>query len=176
MGCSMVILVVSLISEFHGKNIYAISAKPLEKRRIVTVKFSMELPVQFRDIDSVGHVNHAVYLQYMETARVEFLRGIGELDGGFYPRVILASARCEYYHPITDERRVTVTLWVSRIGNKSWDFDYTVENSSGLLYASGRTTIVAYDYKKESTAPITGSLRQKLEEHLEKPIKFRGAE
>jgi len=141
----------------------------------VAVKFSLELPVQFRDIDSVGHVNHAVYLQYMETARVEFLRSIGEIEGGFYPRVILASARCEYYHPIIDERLVTVSLWVSRIGNKSWDFDYTVENSSGLLYSSGRTTIVAYDYEKESTAPIAGNLRKKLEEHMEKPLKFHTA-
>src|SRR5437867_11932594 len=40
------------------------------------VKFSIELPVQFRDIDVMGHVNNATYLQYMETARVDQGGGI----------------------------------------------------------------------------------------------------
>src|SRR5438445_719403 len=43
------------------------------------VKFSIELPVQFRDIDVMGHVNNATYLQYMETARVELARRLGKL-------------------------------------------------------------------------------------------------
>ena len=38
------------------------------------MRLRIVLPVQFRDIDRMGHVNHAVYLQYMETARVELAR------------------------------------------------------------------------------------------------------
>lgn len=136
-------------------------------------KFRIRLPVQFRDIDVVGHLNHATYLQYMETARVEFLRSIDEMDG-FLPRVILASARCEYYRPIINERQVTVAMWVSRIGNRSWDFDYEVESSSGKLFASGRTAQVSYDYEKKSTTQITTDLRKKLEAHSGKPLKFKG--
>jgi acyl-CoA thioesterase FadM len=33
------------------------------------LKFSIDLPVQFRDIDVMGRVNNAAYLQYMETAK-----------------------------------------------------------------------------------------------------------
>lgn len=136
-------------------------------------KFRIWLPVQFRDIDVAGHVNHATYLQYMETARVELLRSIKEMDG-VRPRVILASARCEYYRPIIDERQVTVVIWVSRIGNRSWDFDYAVKSASGKLFAIGRTTQVSYDYEDRSTTQITEDTRKKLEGHAGKPLTFRG--
>jgi acyl-CoA thioester hydrolase len=135
-------------------------------------KFRIRLPVQFRDIDVAGHVNHATYFQYMETARVEFLRSMGQIDI-FHPRMILASAHCEYYRPIIKERRITVTVFVGRIGNRSWDFDYTIE-SPNLLHAKGRTTQVAYDYETRLPTQITKELRKKLEEHSGKPLKFKG--
>jgi len=53
------------------------------------VKFSIELPVQFRDIDVMGHVNNATYLQYMETARVELARSLGQVREGFRPGFII---------------------------------------------------------------------------------------
>jgi acyl-CoA thioester hydrolase len=31
----------------------------------------VEIPVRYRDIDSLGHVNNAVYITYLEQARVE---------------------------------------------------------------------------------------------------------
>lgn len=127
--------------------------------------------MQFRDIDVAGHVNHATYLQYMETARVEFLRSVGQIDI-FNPHMILASARCEYYRPIITERKITVTVWVSRISNRSWDFDYTIE-SHKQLHAKGRTTQVAYDYETRLPTPITKELREKLSAHSRKPLIFK---
>ena len=136
-------------------------------------KFRIRLPVQFRDIDVAGHVNHATYLQYMETARVEFLRSVGQIDI-FHPRMILASAHCEYYRPIIKERKITVTLWVSRISNRSWDFDYTIE-SPKRVHAWGRTTQVAYDYETRRPTQITKELRVKLRENSGKSLRFKGS-
>ena len=128
--------------------------------------------MQFRDIDVAGHVNHATYLQYMETARVEFLRSVGQIDI-FHPHMILASARCEYYRPIIKERKITVTVWVSRISNRSWDFDYTIQ-SPQRVHAKGRTTQVAYDYETRMPTPITKELGEKLRERYGKPLRFKG--
>jgi acyl-CoA thioester hydrolase len=137
------------------------------------VKFSIELPVQFRDIDVMGHVNHATYLQYMETARVELARSLGQVTEGFRSSFILASARCEFKKPITDERRITITVWVSRIGDRSWDLDYSIHGPKGVEYAVGSTTQVAYDYKTRSAVQISGKLKRELEKYLETPLKFR---
>ena len=137
------------------------------------MKFSIDLPVQFRDIDVMGHVNHATYLQYMETARVELARSLGQVTEGFRSSFILASARCEFKKPITNERRITVTVWVSRIGGRSWDLDYSIHGPRRVEYAVGRTTQVAYDYKTRSAAKISGKLKRELAKHLEAPLKFR---
>jgi len=121
----------------------------------------------------MGHVNHATYLQYMETARVELARSLGQVKKGFRSSFILASARCEFKKPITDERRITVLVWVSRIGGRSWDLDYTIRGPNRLEYAVGRTTQVAYDYKTRSAGQISRKLKRELAKHLEAPLKFR---
>jgi acyl-CoA thioester hydrolase len=137
------------------------------------LKFSIDLPVQFRDIDVMGHVNNATYLQYMETARVELARRLGQVREGFRPGFIIASARVEFKKPIRDERRITISVWVSRIGDRSWDLDYSIRGPRGAEYAVGRTTQVAYDYKTRAAVHISGKLRRELAEHVEAPLKFR---
>ena len=136
------------------------------------MKFSVELPVQFRDVDVMGHVNNATYFQYMETARVELARKLGQISEGFRGGFIVASARCEFKKPIRDERRITVSVWVSRIGDSSWDFDYAIRRPR-VEYAIGRTTQVAYDYKTRSAIKISGRLKRKFAKYVETPLKFR---
>lgn len=136
------------------------------------MKFSVELPVQFRDIDVMGHVNNATYFQYMETARVELARKLGLISEAFRGSFIVASALCEFKKPIRDERRITVSVWVSRIGDSSWDFDYAIRRPRDE-YAIGRTTQVAYDYKTRSAIKISGRLKRKFAKYVETPLKFR---
>ena len=140
------------------------------------MKFSIDLPVQFRDIDVMGHVNNATYLQYMETARVELARRLGQVREGFRAGFIVASARCEFKKPIRDERRITVSVWVSRIGDGSWDLDYSIRGPREAEYAIGRTTQVAYDYKTRATVRICGKLKKELAKYMGRPVKFREAD
>jgi acyl-CoA thioester hydrolase len=140
----------------------------------LTLKFSIELPVQFRDIDVMGHVNNATYFQYMETARVELARRLGQVRDGFRGSFIVASARCEFKKPIRDERRITVSAWVSRIGDRSWDLDYTIRGPRGVEFAIGRTTQVAYDYSARTAAKISEKIKRRLAKYVEAPLKFRG--
>ena len=140
------------------------------------MKFSIELPVQFRDIDVMGHVNNATYLQYMETGRVELARKLGQVREGFRGGFIVASARCEFKKPIRDERRITVSVWVSRIGDGSWDLDYSIRGPRKGEYAIGRTTQVAYNYKTKSAVHISGRLKKELTKYIGRPVKFREAD
>jgi acyl-CoA thioester hydrolase len=140
------------------------------------LKFSIDLPVQFRDIDVMGHVNNATYLQYMETARVELARKLGQVREGFRAGFIVASVRCEFKKPIRDERRITVSVWVSRIGVRSWDLDYSIRGPRRTEYAIGRTTQVAYDYKTRATVRISRKLKKELAKHIGRPFKFREAD
>src|SRR5713101_2850033 len=124
----------------------------------------------------MGHVNHATYLQYMETARVELARSLGQVREGFRAGFIVASARCEFKKPIRDEHRITVSVWVSRIGYRSWDFDYSIHGPRRVEYAVGRTTQVAYDYNARATVRISGKLKKELAKYIGRPFKFREAD
>jgi acyl-CoA thioester hydrolase len=140
------------------------------------LKFSIDLPVQFRDIDVMGHVNNATYLQYMETARVELARRLGQVREGFRASFIVASVRCEFKKPIRDERRITVSVWASRIGDRSWDLDYSIRGPRRTEYAIGRTTQVAYDYKTLVAIRISRKLKKELAKYIGRPFKFREAD
>ncbi len=113
----------------------------------------------------MGHVNHAT--------RVELARSLGQVTKGFRSNFILASARCEFKKPIIDERHINVTVWVSRIGDRSWDLDYSIHGPRRIEYAVGRTTQVAYSYKTRSAVQISGKLKKELAKHLGTPLRFR---
>ena len=122
----------------------------------------------------MGHVNHAVYLQYMETARVELAKRLGMIRGVSNSSFIVAMAHAEYKQPIRDEKRVTVSCWVSRIGGRSWDLDYTI-GSGRTMFAKGRTTQVGYDYKSRRTVRVTEKTRKNLESYTGLQMPFRTA-
>lgn len=136
------------------------------------MKVRIVLPVQFRDIDRMGHVNHAVYLQYMETARVELARRLGMIRDVSSSSFIVATARVEYRRPIREEPHVTVTTWVSNIGTRSWNLDYTV-GIGNVVYAIGRTVQVGYNYDKRTTVKISEKVRKALDLYTGKPLVFR---
>jgi acyl-CoA thioesterase FadM len=62
---------------------------------------------------------------------------------------------------------------VSRIGERSWDLDYSIRGPRKAEYAIGRTTQVAYDYKTRTAVQISGKLKRKLAKYVEASIKFR---
>ena len=115
----------------------------------------IELPVRFSDIDGMGHVNNVVYLTYTEEARSQWANkdlGVESLEKFSF---ILAHAAIDFLAPVDFGADVRVAMWVPRIGGKSWDFGYAISDvHSGALYATARTTQVAYDYKTRSTVSI----------------------
>lgn len=133
--------------------------------------FSREVDVRFRDLDPLNHVNSSVYFTYMEHARVQFLIEEAGAESAADLPIILASARIEFRNPIQGSRRVRIALWVSRIGGKSWDFDYRVADADdGTVYAEGRTVQVAYSYHEAATVAIDDELRALLETHTDEPL------
>jgi acyl-CoA thioester hydrolase len=74
------------------------------------------LRVRFHELDPYGHVNHAVYLTYLEVARIDHLaaRGIDllELAGRTGAQLVVAGIEVDYLAPAGagDELAVTCRL------------------------------------------------------------------
>lgn len=126
--------------------------------------YTIPVDVRFNDLDGLGHVNNAIYLTYLEHCRMRFFtEEAGSRSERDFP-FILAHAAIDYKAPIKMGAQPTVKMWTSRIGGKSWDFDYEVRNAATkAVYATARTVQVAYDYKAKATTPIPAALRTQLE-------------
>ena len=127
------------------------------------VAYTQAIPVRFRDIDALDHVNHAVMLTYAETIRCDWFQQAGYPSMANLP-FIVASAHIEYKAPIAKDDPVEAVMWTSRVGGKSWAFSYHLRRrTDGFLFATVETVQVAYDYKARKTVEIPAGLRAKLE-------------
>ncbi len=116
----------------------------------------VDVTVRFRDLDAMGHVNNAVYLTYLEHARVAYDRLVkiffnSEEKSGF----ILARAEIDFKAPISLGEKVRVYIRAANWRQKSFDFIYRLESlSDGRLLALAKTVQVAFDYAAGRSAEI----------------------
>lgn len=117
--------------------------------------------VRFRDLDGLGHVNNAVYLTYMESARIAFLASLG---AGSDPQgsMILARMEVDFRSPVAMGESVEVGVRASRLGTKSFELEYEVR-ADGRLAAEGRSVLVGYDYTRGESVEISAEWREWLE-------------
>jgi acyl-CoA thioester hydrolase len=116
--------------------------------------------VRFRDLDGMGHVNNAVFLTYMESARIDYLSSLG---GGPNPQgsLILARMEVDFRSPIALGERVEVGVRPARLGTKSFELEYEVR-ADGRLAAEARSVLVGYDYTRGESVEIPAEWREWL--------------
>jgi acyl-CoA thioester hydrolase len=118
--------------------------------------------VIFRDIDTFGHVNNAVYLTYFELARTSMwlalTGGSDSKDVGF----IVARAECDFRHQLSMEA-IEIRAQIGDMRTTSFDTLYEIWTVNGRqLAATGRVVVVLYDWGKQRKTPITDELRHKV--------------
>ena len=122
-----------------------------------TFPFTHRETVRFRDLDALGHVNNAVYLTYLEQARVAFLAPKGaEINS-----MILARVEIDFRAPVELGETVEITLWPSRVGTKSFELSYELRVGDRLV-AEAKTVLVAYDYERAQSQPLPEAWRKLL--------------
>jgi acyl-CoA thioester hydrolase len=116
--------------------------------------------VRFRDLDGMGHVNNAVFLTYMESARIAYLATLG---AGSNPQehLILARMEVDFRSPIALGERVEVGVRPGRLGTKSFELEYDVR-ADGRLAAEARSVLVGYDYTRGESVAIPAEWREWL--------------
>jgi acyl-CoA thioester hydrolase len=99
--------------------------------------------VRTYELDSFGHVNNAVYLNYLEEARSEFLRQVGlsfhDLGRlGVY--LVIVEAHVHYVSPAVYGDEIVLTGAFTDVGAATVTITYTLtERSSGRLIATAWT-------------------------------------
>jgi acyl-CoA thioester hydrolase len=117
--------------------------------------------VRFRDLDGMGHVNNAVFLTYMESARLAYFKSLGLGDNPL-EGMILARAEIDFRSPIALGEQVEVGTRTGRIGTKSFDLEQEVW-ADGRLAAKGKFVLVAYDYTANRSKELPAGWRDTFE-------------
>lgn len=123
-----------------------------------------DVQVRFADTDALGHVNNAVYLSYLEIARVDYLR---EVLGRVHVKdfgVILARVEIDYKSPAFPHESLRVGCRTDALGGSSIEMSYRVEEKAGgRLVALAQSVIVYYDYALARPVRIPADVRDKIE-------------
>ena len=121
--------------------------------------FEHRVQVRWRDSDALGHVNHAVFLTYLEEGRDAFF----EEKLGSEPLYVLArieiDLRAEVRH--TDPW-VSVRIDGERLGTTSLTTRETILTSAGQLAAQARVVTVRWDPGARRPVPFSEAERARL--------------
>lgn len=121
--------------------------------------FERLVPVRWRDTDAQGHVNHAVFLTYLEEARDAFYAQLIGADPSYVVVRVEIDLRAEVRHP---DRQVTVRIQAERLGTTSLTTRETILTSSGELVAEARVVTVRWDPGQRTSMPFSEAERQQL--------------
>jgi acyl-CoA thioester hydrolase len=121
--------------------------------------FERQVPVRWRDTDAFGHVNHAVFLTYLEEGRDAFYARALDGEPDYVVVRIEMDLRAEVRHP---DRQVTVRIQAERLGTTSLTTRETVLAPSGEVAAEARVVTVRWDSAQHKPIPFTEAERMRL--------------
>ena len=128
-------------------------------------RFSFPIEVRFRDLDALGHVNNAVYLTYLESARIAYWFDVTRRSRLEDLDMILARIEVDYRSPVALGESLEVSVRCASIRRSSFVMAFEIrERGSGRLVAEGRKVLVHYDYAAGITKPLPPELRALLRE------------
>jgi acyl-CoA thioester hydrolase len=121
--------------------------------------FEHSVDVRWRDVDALGHVNHAVFLTYFEEGRDAFFKQTFGGEPDYVVARLEVDLRAEVRYP---ERRVRVRLAVERLGTTSLTTRETILTPSNEIAAEARVVTVRWDRRARKPVPFSESERARL--------------
>jgi acyl-CoA thioester hydrolase len=122
--------------------------------------FSIPMTVRFHDLDALGHVNNAVYLTYIEAARLAYFAHL-KITDPVQPSLMLARVEADYFRPVLMQHDVRVTASISRIGNKSLNMQHDII-ADGVMAAKLETVLVWYDHEAQTSVVVPDEVRRTI--------------
>lgn len=117
---------------------------------------SCSIPVRWGDMDAYGHVNNALYMRYLEEARVQLLEAIGiSLDpDGEAPVVI--NVGCTFFKPVVYPDTLRIDCYIKDPGRSSFMTIYQVysEKDPENPVSEGYAKVVWIDHRTERSVPL----------------------
>jgi acyl-CoA thioester hydrolase len=114
----------------------------------------LRIPLRWRDMDTLGHLNQAVYHELLEEGRIAFLdRGQSKEHGLPY---VVVRVELDYRHEVRrTDNEVEVVVRVAMLGRRSITLDHEILLPGGRVAAAGRTVLSAWDPATRGSRELT---------------------
>jgi acyl-CoA thioester hydrolase len=127
------------------------------------VTHEKEIEIRWHDLDAFNHVNHVVFLTYLEEARDEWLgRVLGDKDlvWGY----VIARVEIDYRRELTMEDDVVIARCsLERLGTKSVTTREAILTRDGEISAEALAVLVARDEKTGRSRTMSDAERAAFE-------------
>jgi acyl-CoA thioester hydrolase len=121
----------------------------------------VRIPIRWRDVDAYGHVNNAVFLNYLEEARD---RLVGSLFGDRSWDFVIVRVAIDYRSELNqDDGEVVVRCRVTGFGTSSVRTAEEVRKADGTVAAEAESVIVPRDPDSGRSRPLTDDEREVLD-------------
>jgi acyl-CoA thioester hydrolase len=124
--------------------------------------YEMSMPVRWGDMDSLGHVNNAVYFRYMEAIRVDWFQTLG-----FSPRPtghgpVIVNTFCNFHKQIEYPNELLLKLYVSDPARTTFEMWCTMalQGHPSVIYASGGATTIWVDFAVQKAIELPLAVRE----------------
>jgi acyl-CoA thioester hydrolase len=124
----------------------------------------VRVPVRWQDIDGLGHVNHVMFLTYLEEGRDTWLRrhGIGRDE------YVVGRCTVHYRREILPEvETVLVRTAVAEVGRSSLTTSQLMLDEDGNVLAEAEFALVLWDPRERRSRPLSDEERRSLQENME---------
>lgn len=99
-----------------------------------------KIPVRFRDLDPLNHVNNAIFNTYYEEARIDFIQEVNkladQLESGY--SFVLANLEIAFINPVKYPAELLIGSGIQSLGNSSitsFQAIYTAEDKKLISVA-----------------------------------------
>jgi acyl-CoA thioester hydrolase len=126
----------------------------------------VRIRVRWADMDAYGHVNNAVYLNYLEEARDQLSV---EIFGDAAYDIVIAHVGIDFRDEVTqDDGEVIVSSELTGYGRSSVRTREVVTKRDGAVAAEGECVLVARDLETRRSRPLTVEERAMLDATLQR--------
>ena len=125
-------------------------------------RFQHVIQVRYSDMDMLGHANNAIYLTYLELARVDYYKQVNRQDWKTIA-MVLAHAEMDFKVPVTPGVTPLVRMRTTRLGKSSMTIENMITDEAGeQLFFSASTVMVAVNPQTGRPVVIPENEKQKV--------------
>jgi thioesterase len=136
--------------------------------------FRHEVPLQirFNDIDLLGHLNNAVYIQFFDLGKSRYFQDVmPEGVDWRHINIVVANINCDFFAPTYITEPIAVLTTITHMGEKSFALEQRIVNSdNGEVKCIAKTIMVGFDMTTGKSAPIDPKWVEALERYEQRKL------